>query len=145
MPGHLPEQIGQILMLVSSDFQRRLDADLRVHGTTGINQRHRGVFLHLDKYGASRSVDLAKAAGIRPQSMMTIIHELEELGMIERQADPSDSRAKLINFTKKGHNLIRELSRSTQAVWQSYTAKVGEKKLRQTFVGLQQLILGETV
>jgi len=91
MPDLKPHQIGQTLMLLTRDFQRRLDEDLRRRGVRGIGARHREVFLHLAQHGASRSVDLASAVGITPQSMMAIVHELEELGLVERSVDPRRS------------------------------------------------------
>ncbi len=140
MINALPQAIGQILMLMAKDFQQRLDADLAARGIAGIGQRHRAIFLHLGQHGASRSVDLAEAAGIRPQSMMVIIHELEDMGLLERRPDPSDSRAKLIDFTVKGRQLIEELSRSTETVWRQYRAISGEKQLTRTFEELCSLL-----
>lgn len=127
-------------MLIGRDFQRRLDADLHGRGVTGISVRHRNIFLYLGRNGASRAVDLAQAAGIRPQSMMKIVHELEELGLVERRADPTDSRAKLIGFTARGRDLIAELSRSTETVWQQYADILGERTLQQTFNNLDTVL-----
>jgi len=134
------QEIGQVLMLLTEDFQRRLDADLSHRGISGIGVRHRRVFLHLARHGACRSVDLAEAAGIRPQSMMKIVHELEELALVERTTDPADSRAKLIDFTPAGRRLIRELGRSTETVWRQYAGLAGESVLQQTFDALQHLL-----
>jgi DNA-binding MarR family transcriptional regulator len=140
MPKTLPNRIGQILMLMTRDFQQRLDADLVSRGIVGIGQRHRAVFLYLGQNGASRSVELAEAAGIRPQSMMVIIHELEGLGLIERCPDPRDSRAKLIDFTSAGQTFIDELTKSTERVWQQYANVVGNEELTTMFDGLQDLL-----
>lgn len=134
------QEIGQALMLVGNDFQKRLNADLSRRGVRGIGGRHRSVFLFLGRNGASRAVDLAQAAGIRPQSMMKIVHELEDLGLVERGPDPSDSRAKLINFTPGGLALIAELSQSTETVWQQYAKILGEDTLQQTFQHLNTLL-----
>jgi len=136
----LQQEIGEVLMLLTQDFQRRLDADLARRGIVGIGARHRSVFLHLGRDGACRSVDLAEAAGIRPQSMMKIVHELERLGLVERSTDPADSRAKLISFTSSGKRLIRELARSTETVWRQYAVLAGEPFLRRTFEQLQALL-----
>ncbi|MCX2982569.1 MarR family transcriptional regulator [Halieaceae bacterium IMCC14734] len=140
MPDLQPHQIGQILMLAARDFQRRLDQDLRSRGIKGVGSRHREVFLQLGQNGASRSVDLAHSAGIRPQSMMVIVHELEELKLVERRPDPSDSRAKLIDFTDQGRAFIAELTRSTEIVWQQYEDAVGSARLQATVSGLQALL-----
>jgi len=125
-PRHL---LGQALMLAGRDFQSRLDDDLRRRDVTGISARHRAIFLHLGRHGPSRAVDLARSAGVRPQSMMKIIHELESLDLLERRTDPADSRAKLVDFSPDGRRLIDELSRSTETVWQHYVEIVGEENL----------------
>ena len=136
----LKQALGQTLMLVARDFQWRLDKDLEMRGIRGIGTRHRAVFLFLGRNGASRAVDLADAADIRPQSMMKIVHELESLGLVERREDPSDSRAKLIDFTDEGLELITELSHSTETVWQQYARILGKENLEQTIAHLNTLI-----
>lgn len=139
----LQQGLGQTLMLMARDFQQRLDRDLSLRDIRGIGARHRAVFLFLGRNGASRAVDLAEAAGIRPQSMMKIVHELESLGLVERREDPSDSRAKLIDFTAQGHALIDELSRSTEVVWQQYAEILGAPALQQTVNNLNLLLRAE--
>jgi len=128
-------------MLMTQDFQQRLDSDLEQRSIEGIGSRHRSVFLHLARFGPSRSVDLAAAAGIRPQSMMAIVNELLELELIERRPDPSDSRAKLIEFTDRGQHLIDEGSESTAAVWQQYAKLTSDEQMKQSFNGLKQLLI----
>lgn len=137
---NLRQSIGQTLMLMARDFQFRLDRDLGARGVRGVGARHRAVFLFLGRFGASRAVDLAEAAGIRPQSMMKIVHELESMRLIERREDPRDSRAKLIDFTDEGRHLIAELSRSTETVWQQYADILGDDALQQTVTHLNTLL-----
>jgi DNA-binding MarR family transcriptional regulator len=139
MSGFPKHELGQTLMMALRDFQRRLDEDLSKRGVRGIRSRHRKVFVHLNHNGASRSVDLAEKVGVRPQSMMKTIHELEELGLISRIADPLDSRAKLVEFTAKGQAFIDELTRSTVTVWEQYAAGLDEQALEQAMRLLQKL------
>ncbi len=132
-------ELGQVLMMAQSDFQKRLDADLQVRGVQGIRARHRKVFMYLSSHGPSRSVDLAERVGVRPQSMMTTIHELEELDLVVRSTDPSDSRAKLVSLTSAGQTFLAELSRSTVTVWGQYAEHIGGKKMRAAMQVLQQM------
>lgn len=140
MLGAQKHELGQILMLTLRDFQQRLDRDLEACGFPGVRYRHRAVFMHLDRHGASRSVELAAAAGIRPQSMMKIVHELEQLGLVSRRTDPSDSRAKLIEFTRQGEQLIQQLTQSTERVWEQYAELLGEKNLSRMTAALGSLL-----
>jgi DNA-binding MarR family transcriptional regulator len=132
-------ELGQTLMMALRDFQRRLDEDLAQRGVVGIRSRHRKVFMHLNHHGASRSVDLAEKVGVRPQSMMKTIHELEQLELVTRSVDPLDSRAKLVEFTEKGQVFIGELMQSTVTVWEQYAALVDEAELHQAMQLLQRL------
>ena len=141
MSGFARHELGQTLMMVLRDFQQRLDADLAERSVRGIRARHRKVFMHLERNGAIRSVDLAEKVGVRPQSMMKTVHELEALGLVTRSADPRDSRAKLVAFTKEGQTLIDELARSTETVWKQYAALVDENELEQATQLLYKLQL----
>ncbi len=144
MIQHKKLELGQTLMQILDDFQHRLDADLSDRNIPGIRLRHRVIFMHLDRCGASRSVDLASAAGIRPQSMMKIVHELEQLGLVSRRPDPEDSRAKLVEFTAAGQNLTEELTRSTETVWDQYAQQLGSEKLTESLNAFKSLLLSDT-
>jgi DNA-binding MarR family transcriptional regulator len=82
---------------------------------------------------------LAQKVGVTPQSMMKTVHELEELCLISRSADPLDSRAKLVALTVKGQAFIDELTRSTLTVWDQYATVVGERDLQRTILLLKEL------
>jgi DNA-binding MarR family transcriptional regulator len=63
--------------------------------------KHSAVFAQIDPTG-SRLTELAHRANITPQAMGELIDELEELGYVTRQPDPTDRRAKLILLTGEG-------------------------------------------
>lgn len=63
--------------------------------------KHSAVFAQIDPTG-SRLTELAHRANITPQAMGELIDELEELGYVTRQPDPTDRRAKLILLTGDG-------------------------------------------
>jgi len=67
--------------------------------------RHSAVFAQIRPEG-SRLSDLARGANMTPQSMGEIVDELEELGYVERRADPSDRRAKLVTLTERGRECV---------------------------------------
>ncbi len=61
-----------------------------------------GVLKRLGKDGPSTTADLARAQGMRPQSMRTIVATLEEMGMIERTPHSTDGRQVILALTAKG-------------------------------------------
>jgi DNA-binding MarR family transcriptional regulator len=70
-------------------------------GYPEIKQAYNWVFATLDANG-SRAIDMAAQAGITRQSMGEVIREMVDLGFVEMQPDPSDRRAKLVTWTRKG-------------------------------------------
>jgi DNA-binding MarR family transcriptional regulator len=67
--------------------------------------KHSAVFAQIDPEG-SRLTDLALRANITPQAMGELVDELEELGYVTREPDPTDRRAKLIMLTPNGRAAI---------------------------------------
>jgi DNA-binding MarR family transcriptional regulator len=60
------------------------------------------VLKRLGKDGPLTTADLARAQGMRPQSMRTIIATLERMGMIERAPHSTDGRQVNLALTAKG-------------------------------------------
>ena len=54
------------------------------------------------------AVELAREAGLQPQSLTRIIAELDERGAVARRADPDDGRQVLIVLTAAGHEVLRQ-------------------------------------
>ena len=60
------------------------------------------VLKRLVREGPSTTADLARAEGMRPQSMRPIVATLETLGMIERKPHATDGRQVNLQITAKG-------------------------------------------
>ena len=66
--------------------------------------------------GAATTADLARAEGVKPQSMGTTIAQLEEKGIVEREPHPTDGRQMNIELTAKGA-AIRKNSKEKRWTW----------------------------
>lgn len=66
---------------------------------------HSAVFAQIRPEG-SRLTALARGANMTPQAMGELVDELEALGYVERQPDPTDRRAKLIVLTPRGQKCV---------------------------------------
>ena len=60
------------------------------------------VLARLDKNGPATIADLARAEGMKPQSMGATISSLEAMGLIERKPHPTDGRQMHIELTPNG-------------------------------------------
>jgi DNA-binding MarR family transcriptional regulator len=137
----MTEQLGMLIILTYEDFERRMAHEFQASNSPDmrISDRHRSIFMHLSRFGNTRSVDLAKAVGIRKQSMMKLVHELESMGLITRSIDPTDARAKLIEMTPEGKKLERQFTESSSRVIGQYAEKLGKQNLRQLAASLATL------
>ena len=70
----------------------------------------------LEREGFATTADLARAEGIKPQSMGTTIAALEERGLVERKPHPSDGRQVNIELTTKGV-AVRKITGDAKRMW----------------------------
>jgi DNA-binding MarR family transcriptional regulator len=52
--------------------------------------------------------ELATLLGVDPPNLTAVVDDLEEAGLVERQAHPTDRRAKLVVATKSGAAVARQ-------------------------------------
>jgi DNA-binding MarR family transcriptional regulator len=78
-----------------------LKQKLRQHGGRhDLTSSQIAVILRLEKDGPATVSSLARAEGMRPQSMSAVIAPLEEMGLVAGAADPNDGRKTLMSLTK---------------------------------------------
>jgi DNA-binding MarR family transcriptional regulator len=78
---------------------RRVRAQAASHG---LSLTEASVMARLGRDGPATTAELARAEGMRPQSMGATIAALEERGMVERKPHPTDGRQVSIELTAKG-------------------------------------------
>ena len=99
--------IGQLLVQTTRHFQTELFRRLNAAGLENLRLPHTHVSAYV-KADGSRLTELARAARMTVPAMLELVDDLERLGYAERRPDPSDRRAKLLNLTDKGRDLIQQ-------------------------------------
>lgn len=74
----------------------------------------KAVLSRLEKDGPATTAALARAEGIKPQSMSTAIASLEGMGLVERKAHLRDGRQVNIALTEKGSAMRKGLKEAKQ-------------------------------
>ena len=72
--------------------------------------------LHISSLGSARQTLIAERMGIEPMTACTYIDRLEKRGLVAREADPTDRRAKQVRLTKAATPLIAEIQAVTSAM-----------------------------
>jgi len=76
------------------------------------------VLLRLEKDGEATASGLARAEGMRPQSMASVIAALESAGLVRGAPDPADGRQTLLSLTDACRRMIEE-GRTARQDWLS--------------------------
>jgi DNA-binding MarR family transcriptional regulator len=101
----------------------RLIRRLRTERRQGLTQM--AVLGRIDRDGPQPTGQLAKAEGVRPQSMSQTVAELEAAGYISRSADETDGRRSLVAMTDAG----REALHLDRAEREGFLAELIEQRL----------------
>ena len=90
--------------------------------------------------GSSTASELARAEGMRPQSMSETIAELTAAGLVSGAPDPADGRRTLISLTKAGWEAVR-VSRTERQDWLAHlvAAKLSTAERRHLILAMRLL------
>jgi DNA-binding MarR family transcriptional regulator len=103
----------------------KLKRRLREHGGRhDLTPSQVSVLLRLEKDDSATVSSLARAEGMRPQSMSAIVMPLQEVGLVIGAPDPSDGRKTLISLTPKCLKWLQE-GRAARQDW--LTATISQK------------------
>ncbi len=97
------------------------------------------VMARLAKDGPATTADLARAEGMKPQSMGTTIAALEEMGMVERRPHPTDGRQINIVLTDKGV-AVRKRAREAKRTWLAQAVARLDEPERETLFAAGEII-----
>jgi DNA-binding MarR family transcriptional regulator len=120
--------MARTLPVAEASSLTALAADLRISGGRLVRrlreQSHPGdftssqksVLLRLDRDGPATVSALARAEGVRPQSMRITVASLETMKAIAGKADPSDGRQTLVDLTPAFRKTLKA-SRAAKEDW----------------------------
>jgi DNA-binding MarR family transcriptional regulator len=66
------------------------------------------LLIFLERQGPARAADIAECLALAPRTVTEGIDTLERAGLVRRDPDPNDRRAKWISITAAGREAIRE-------------------------------------
>ncbi len=119
------ESAAELTLALGSLIRRvRAAAPSELHE---LSWTQKSVIVRLDKNGPATAADLARAEGVKSQSMGTAIATLEKMGLVERKAHPTDGRQMNIVLTVKG-NAMRKNTREAKHTWLAHAIEKLDKK-----------------
>lgn len=115
---------------------RRVRAAASSHG---LSLTESAVMARLAREGSATTADLARAEGVKPQSMGATIATLEEMGMIERKPHPTDGRQVMLSLSAKGIG-TRKSMKDAKRTWLAEAILELDEKDRETLFRAGEII-----
>ncbi len=97
-------EVAHELRVLSGKLKRRL----REQGSPGdLSWSQVAVLAHLEREGPATVTTLAKAEGVRPQSMGATVAMLQAAGLVQGIPDPDDGRQTILSLTDTCRDQIK--------------------------------------
>lgn len=104
-PAWRRRSVGRVLPTAARRFAGDTLAVVRARGFASVNEGVLGLCRHLDRDGTRLTV-LATRARMTKPAMAELVARAEAIGLVDRQPDPRDGRARAIRFTPRGDQLL---------------------------------------
>jgi DNA-binding MarR family transcriptional regulator len=115
MPRKTQEDAATELALALGLLMRRMRSAAPAESNE-LSWTQKAVMVRLDGEGPATIAELARAEGVKPQSMGATVAALEEMGIVERKPHPTDGRQMNIALTTKGARVRRD-ARIAKQTW----------------------------
>ncbi|EGA72100.1 MarR family transcriptional regulator [Vibrio sinaloensis DSM 21326] len=128
---------GWLINVLANDAAKSFDAELKQHGLTialwptlmclweeeGVTQR-----------------DIARKSKVENSTTTRTLDKLENLGLVERRADPTSRRSFRIYLTEQGRALEKQLIPIPAGINQSYLSALDDAEQKELIRLLQKLV-----
>jgi DNA-binding MarR family transcriptional regulator len=126
---------ARVLELMARDIEVPLAlSNLAARAQVGAAHIH--ITRHL-AVGGSRLTDLAASAGMSKQAMGDLVDQCEAWGLVTREADPHDKRARRVVFTPAGLLWLEAFRQAVTRAEEEFTHAVGANVATVVALGLE--------
>ena len=101
------DRLLELALLVNADMRRGLAA-------RGLTESRTRLLWELLQRGPSTQRELADALRVSPRNITGLVDALVDTGFVSRGPHPTDRRATLVQFTRRGADVAGELERDQQ-------------------------------
>ena len=134
--GHAMRRFDErVLNLMAHDVEVPL-ALSNLAARAQVSAAHIHITRHLSRKG-SRLTELAERAGMTKQAMGTLVDQCEAWGLVTREPDALDARARRVMFTTDGLAWLEAFRRSVAQAESEFRASVGDEIATVVTIGLE--------
>lgn len=134
--GHAMRRFDtRVLQLMAASAQAPLAlSNLAARDKVGAAHIH--ITRHLALAG-DRLTDLAERAGMSKQAMASLVDQCEAWGLVTRESDPRDARARIVRFTDTGLLWLQAFERAVTQAEAEFREQVGDEVATVVKLGLE--------
>ena len=107
-----------------------LQNSLRLSGFKPLSRTKSMIMVNIAD-GISRPTELARNLGISRQAIQQTLAELEQAGLVTLKTDPTDGRAKIVQFSAEGKNIGRAAFKAMAEIEAILTERLGARSVQQ--------------
>jgi DNA-binding MarR family transcriptional regulator len=134
--GHAARRFDErVLQLMANNVDVPL-ALSNLAARSQVSAAHVHVTRHLALAG-SRLTELAQRAGMSKQAMGDLVDQCEAWGLVTREADPLDARARRVQFTPTGLAWLQAFREAVAQAESEFRAEVGPQVATVVMIGLE--------
>ncbi|HVZ47034.1 MAG TPA: MarR family transcriptional regulator [Ramlibacter sp.] len=134
--GHAARRFDErVLHLMAHDVEVPL-ALANLAARAQVSAAHIHITRHVALEG-SRLTELAERAGMTKQAMGDLVDQCEAWGLVTREPDPRDGRARVVRFTPTGLAWLQAFQRAVQQAESEFRREVGSDVATVVAIGLE--------
>jgi MarR family transcriptional regulator, transcriptional regulator for hemolysin len=129
------ETIGLLLVDAARLLRIRIDRALENAGL-GLTAGEARTLAYVSLYPASRQIALAAQMNVEPMTLVTFLDRLESRGLVAREPDPTDRRAKIVQLAPDAQPALEQVLGVTREVQEGALQDFGpeEAEMLQTLL-----------
>ena len=111
-------------------YDEGLQNSMRAAGMPSLSRTKSMIMVNIAD-GITRSSDLARNIGVSRQAIQQTLVEMERDGLLRLVPDPSDGRAKIVRFSRRGSGLGKAAFAAMDAIETELARRLGKKTVDQ--------------
>lgn len=121
MPKTFPDlPLGFALVEVTRLLRQRMDRELEEAGL-GVTAGEARALAYAAQYRGQRQAVLAERMGVEPMTLVGYLDRLEAHGLVRREPDPTDRRAKIVVLTEASTEVLAQIRKLSTSVREGVT------------------------
>lgn len=133
------DHLGYLLKHVQARFSELTAAALAPSGVSG---REAAVLREIDSPHPLAQGEIARLMGIDRTTMVALIDDLQDRGLVRRRQDPDDRRKNVVELTEAGRDITRQALRAAEQAEQTFLGPLSVEEAEQLKKALRALLYG---